>query len=196
MPLRSMLFLAILWIAPFVLLDLSTKYVAYDQFSRDAQPVEINTYFTAVEPVRNYGTWWASTFHEDEKAHTFHYLQLFVLLPLGFYGLFLLIEASLQIRLGMAMGIGGSAGNTLEVAVFGGATDFLSIENTGTFFDYYICNVADGFILLGPLIGFGPQVSCFLVSYAWRLGARGFRILWYSIRGTISFHPDGCHFNI
>ena len=86
--------------------------------------------------------------------------------------------------MGSAMAVGGSAGNTLEFAVFGGATDFLSIENTGTFLDYYICNLADVFISLGLLIWFGPEVVGGLLTYVWASVEDGFGSLWERLTFT------------
>lgn len=145
--------LVIIYASPIFGLDLYTKYKAHNYFINDdvtsTSSIELNKYITLDQAKRNYGGLIFFTSTDKDKRN--YWVQFIVLVMVGF---FITIASSYRGLIGRIVGsliVGGAIGNVSEIIIFGGGTDFIYFNNTGTFLDHSIANLADIFIAI-PMI--------------------------------------------
>lgn len=144
-------FVAILFMLPFLGSDLYTKYLAHQHFTEDSDKLVISDYVSAGLPLRNYG-WIGSEYPVEVNSFTNISANIIrpllgVLIYCALFGL-----GTFRERLHYGMFAGGAWGNGLETVFFRGVTDFLYIQNTGTFLVRVAANLADVFIFLALLL--------------------------------------------
>jgi lipoprotein signal peptidase len=143
--------LTILFMLPFLGSDLYSKYVAHQHFTDESYQLVISDYLYAGKPMRNYG-WIAQEW--PVEVNSFSNISSNITRVLFCVFLYCLIFSldMFWLRLNWGMLAGGAWGNGLETVFFRGGTDFLYIQNTGTFLDMLVANLADVFIFLAILL--------------------------------------------
>ena len=142
----------------FVGIDLATKGLAHRHLSHELDQVAIIGPVYAVNPMRNYGSFFMGS--ETEKADAHHIAHL-AFIPIIIM-LFLMANGSGSWV--NYMMLGAAAGNGLEVLFFSGATDFLTTYTGYDALDRWIFNLADVFLLCGMLMSIIPFFYYLLIS--------------------------------
>ena len=136
---------------PFLGSDLYTKYLAHQYLTEESDQVVINDYVYAGLPFRNYG--WVGSEYPVE-VNSFTNISANITRPLFCVFIYCVLFSlgTFWKRLHWGMLAGGAWGNGLETVICRGVSDFLYIQNTGTFLDRFVANVADVFIFLAFIL--------------------------------------------
>ena len=133
-------------VMPFLCADLYTKYLAHTELPHEGDTFVVTDHIYAINPLRNYGTWWEGELDKDKAHHFTHALIILWSVPLtimaGFWA------AGFVRKVFWSMVLAGVLGNSTEFIIWGGVTDFIRTRNTGMFLDNFVFNLADAFVII------------------------------------------------
>ena len=120
-------------VMPFLCADLYTKYLAHTELPHEGDTFVVTDHIYAINPVRNYGTWWEGELDKDKAHHFTHALIILWSVPLtimaGFWA------AGFVRKVFWSMVLAGVLGNSTEFIIWGGVITAVSlmILFSGTF---------------------------------------------------------------
>jgi lipoprotein signal peptidase len=155
------LFILVLIVGPLLGADLYTKYLAHTELTSPDQEYVLTKHLSAIKPFRNYGTLWSGELDKDKAQNFTHWLIIVLIVPIAFIAA---LPAQFSIDSFLAkMQFAGALGNSIELILFYGVTDFLTTNDTGLFLDDYAFNLADVFLFL-PILYW---ISAYILFSAW-----------------------------
>ena len=152
--------LMIVFTIPFLFADLYTKYLAHTELPNEGDQIVLVEPLYAISPMINYGSVFGTELEKENASHFIHliFIPIIILCALAAYhavsyGIF---------RIHYFMVFGGALGNGIEIALFSGVTDFLNTNTGSPYFDMFVFNLADVFILIPVLFWLIPAIYLFL----------------------------------
>jgi lipoprotein signal peptidase len=161
--------LVIIFTLPFLCADLYTKYLAHTELPNEGDQIVLIKPLNAVSPIINYGSFLTVLFgieNSKENPNIFAHLIMVPLIIVGAYAAFYAVGGGIASILWF-MFLGGALGNGIEVAIFSGATDFLSTNTGNPSFDLWVFNVADIFLFIPFLFCIIPIIYIIVTYFIW-----------------------------
>ncbi len=141
--------LMIVFTIPFLFADLYTKYLAHTELPNEGDQVVLVEPLYAISPMINYGSVFGTELEKENASHFIHLIFIPIIILCALAAYHAVSYGILGIHYFMVFG--GVLGNGIEIALFSGVTDFLNTNTGNPYFDMFVFNLADVFILIPVL---------------------------------------------